>query len=181
MPSKKNSSVILLLLGVGMVSALMVAVQSFSPSSCTGSRPLSRRQHFGPLSTINEHGSTICESKSVSSTMLAAKSTSDAGGKKKRRRKRKVGSGEGLENEEINVEGAESIDTPQQTIDKITGPAAGLEASSVKEEEDGSIPLPDIKDMLRRKKIEANQGSMDFDLPKNKIDRNDRTALLKVR
>jgi len=113
--------------------------------------------------------------------MLAAKSTSDAGGKKKRRRKRKVGSGEGLENEEINVEGAESIDTPQQTIDKITGPAAGLEASSVKEEEDGSIPLPDIKDMLRRKKIEANQGSMDFDLPKNKIDRNDRTALLKVR
>ena len=195
MPSKKNSSVILLLLGVGMVSALMVAVQSFSPSSCT------RRQHFVPLSsTIKEHSATtiLCKSKPFTSTMLAAKSTSGDGGKKKRRRKRKqaptaattetpsveVESGGSFEDEEINVAdikgvagfdfgGPGSIGESPQTIDESTGSAPA---------DDGSLPLPDIKDILRQKQGDSNKGYIEEDmLKKKKINRNDRTALLKVR
>jgi len=53
-------------------------------------------------------------------------------------------------------------------------------------QEDGLIPLPDIRDTLRRKKMEvANMGGsgdvmMEDNMPKGKIDRNDRKALLKL-
>jgi len=53
-------------------------------------------------------------------------------------------------------------------------------------QEDGLIPLPDIRDTLRRKKMEvanmgrSGDGMMEDNMPKGKIDRNDRKALLKL-
>lgn len=46
----------------------------------------------------------------------------------------------------------------------------------------GAIPLPDIKDTIRRKEMEAEMARMEEEeQEKTKIDRSDRTALLKVR
>lgn len=56
------------------------------------------------------------------------------------------------------------------------------ESQSVAQDVDGSIPLPDIKDTLRRKKMgnAAEKGPMDDNMPKTKIDRKDRKALMKL-
>ena len=53
---------------------------------------------------------------------------------------------------------------------------------SVVEEQDGSVPLPDIRDTLKRKKMgETPEKGLEDNMPKTKIDRGDRKALLKVR
>ncbi|KAL3925576.1 MAG: hypothetical protein SGARI_005817, partial [Bacillariaceae sp.] len=50
------------------------------------------------------------------------------------------------------------------------------------EAEDGAIPLPDIKDTLRRKEVEQQMARLEEEqeVPQKKIDRKDRTALLKL-
>mmetsp|Transcript_9665 Transcript_9665/g.20946 ORF Transcript_9665/g.20946 Transcript_9665/m.20946 type:complete len:361 (-) Transcript_9665:204-1286(-) len=206
--SKKDSKVLLLLLGVGTVG-----VRSFSPSS-TG---VSRTQHFAPsissLSTNNEHGAavTLFDKKLASNMQLAAANSSGEGGKKKRRRKRKKDpvaqvdpapkseavvefeSLEGLEDdEEMNVADIKNVanfsfagpggldGSSPQSIDE-SAVSAPMPSSSV-EEVDGSIPLPDIKDTMRQKQITINKGNTDEDsiMPKTKINRGDRQALLKL-
>lgn len=52
--------------------------------------------------------------------------------------------------------------------------------SVVEPKEDGAIPLPDIKDTLRRKEIEAEMAREEEETQAKKIDRKDRKALLKV-
>jgi hypothetical protein len=56
-------------------------------------------------------------------------------------------------------------------------------AAATTKAEDGAIPLPDIKDTLRRKELEARMAQMEAEQEsqKPKIDRKDRQALLKVR
>jgi len=71
------------------------------------------------------------------------------------------------------------IDTLSQTINQNTAPSV---ATSSAEKQDGYIPLPDIKDTLRRKDLGSNKGRMEEeqDSGKKKIDRRDKKALLKV-
>jgi len=71
------------------------------------------------------------------------------------------------------------IDTLSQTINQNTAPSA---ATSSAEKQDGYIPLPDIKDTLRRKDLGSNKGRMEEeqDSGKKKIDRRDKKALLKL-
>lgn len=197
--SNKDNKVILLLLGVGVVSSFMaVGVQSFAPSSCS----VTSSSRFLPSSSVNEACTAhpIFHQKSASSTLLAAES-GEGGGKKKRRRKRKKSPAsesatttsapepEGLggvddDEEEINIDeikelasysfdGPPVIDAaPPRSVDESAVPGA-----------DGSIPLPDIKDTMRRKEMAVSTGSVgdnDDMMPKTKIDRNDRKALLKL-
>jgi hypothetical protein len=73
---------------------------------------------------------------------------------------------------------------PAQVGQDVTAPITPVSAAV--QGVDGSIPLPDIRDTLRRKKMEvANKGgpggAMEDNMPKTKIDRNDRVALMKVR
>ena len=107
---------------------------------------------------------------------------------------------DGLEEEEIDVSvmkdvasfsfgGAGSIgdigdigdiDSSSQTMNDSTAPLAAI--SSV-EKQDGSLPLPDIKDTLKRKELGSTiKGRMEEedDSKKKKIDRRDKVALLKV-
>lgn len=198
-PSNKDNKVILLLLGVGVVSSFMaVGVQSFGPSSCSVT-PCSR---FLPSSTVYEACTAhpVFHRKLARSTHLAAES-GEGGGKKKRRRKRKKSpasesatatstpEAEGLgdvdeDEEEINIDeikelASYSFDGPP-VID--AAPPRSVDESAVPGT-DGSIPLPDIKDTMRRKEMAASTGSVgdnDDMMPKTKIDRNDRKALLKV-
>lgn len=96
-----------------------------------------------------------------------------------------------FEGEEINVDdikgvadfsfkGPGGIESSPQAVDDS---AAAPTFSSVVQEEDGSIPLPDIRDTLRRKQMGdvSVKGPMEDNMPKEKIDRTDRDALLKVR
>ena len=71
------------------------------------------------------------------------------------------------------------IEAPPQTVDEKA--AAAL--PNIVQEEDGSIPLPDIRDTLKRKQMgeTAVKGVMEDNMPRTKIDRTDRDALLKVR
>jgi len=99
-----------------------------------------------------------------------------------------------FEGEEINVADIQNVasfnfqgDNPleasaPEAVDEaiVQGGSAGAV-----QQEDGSIPLPDIKDALRRKKMEATSqtapgGPMEDNMPKEKIDRTDRAALLKL-
>eukprot|EP00536_Pseudo-nitzschia_multiseries_P015886 jgi/Psemu1/219439/e_gw1.973.16.1 len=66
-------------------------------------------------------------------------------------------------------------------IEDSSGPAP-VPASSSVQEVDGSIPLPDIKDTMRRKQMDVQKGNKDEDsiMPKTKINRGDRQALLKL-
>ena len=104
---------------------------------------------------------------------------------------------DGLEEEEIDVSvmkdvasfsfgGAGSIgdigdiDSSSQTMNDSAAPQAAI--SSV-EKQDGSLPLPDIKDTLKRKELGSTiKGRMEEedDSKKKKIDRRDKVALLKV-
>lgn len=102
-----------------------------------------------------------------------------------------------FEGEEINVADIQSVasfnfkgenplevaSAAPEAVDEAIVPDV---SAGVVQQEDGSIPLPDIKDTLRRKKMEANSqtapgGPMEDNMPKEKIDRTDRAALLKVR
>jgi len=72
---------------------------------------------------------------------------------------------------------------PAQVGQDVTAPITPVSAAV--QGVDGSIPLPDIRDTLRRKKMEvANKGgpggAMEDNMPKTKIDRNDRVALMKL-
>jgi len=95
------------------------------------------------------------------------------------------------EGEEINVAdiqnvAAFSFDGVEASPQGVEESTAAPVASSIVQDADGSIPLPDIKDTLRRKKMEiANKGSgggglMEDNMPKTRIDRKDRKALLKL-
>ena len=63
---------------------------------------------------------------------------------------------------------------PSGVVDSMDAPAP--------EAEDGAIPLPDIKDTLRRKEVEQQMARMEEEqeAKQKKIDRKDRDALLKV-
>eukprot|EP00537_Pseudo-nitzschia_pungens_P011210 CAMPEP_0172392482 /NCGR_PEP_ID=MMETSP1061-20121228/8607_1 /TAXON_ID=37318 /ORGANISM="Pseudo-nitzschia pungens, Strain cf. pungens" /LENGTH=364 /DNA_ID=CAMNT_0013123333 /DNA_START=191 /DNA_END=1285 /DNA_ORIENTATION=- len=69
---------------------------------------------------------------------------------------------------------------PPQSIEESSG-AAPMPVSTV-QEVDGSIPLPDIKDTMRRKQMDVKKGAPEEDsiMPKTKINRGDRQALLKL-
>jgi hypothetical protein len=72
------------------------------------------------------------------------------------------------------------IDASSQAMNDSTAPPAAI--SSV-EKQDGSLPLPDIKDTLKRKELGSTiKGRMEEedDSKKKKIDRRDKVALLKV-
>jgi hypothetical protein len=72
------------------------------------------------------------------------------------------------------------IDSSSQAMNDSTAPPAAI--SSV-EKQDGSLPLPDIKDTLKRKELGSTiKGRMEEedDSKKKKIDRRDKVALLKV-
>ena len=61
-------------------------------------------------------------------------------------------------------------------------PPPSSSSSDTVQEEDGAIPLPDIKDTLRRKELQAEMERMEEqEINQKKIDRKDRGALLKVR
>lgn len=61
-------------------------------------------------------------------------------------------------------------------------PSSSTSSALPVEKEDGSIPLPDIKDTLRRKELEQQMALMEEEQQeKKKINRKDRKALLKVR
>lgn len=92
-----------------------------------------------------------------------------------------------VEGEEINVadiksvadfsfDGPASIESPEAIDDKAATVMPSIQA------EDGAIPLPDIRDTLKRKKMgeTPDKGAMEDNMPKTKIDRTDRAALLKV-
>eukprot|EP00533_Pseudo-nitzschia_delicatissima_P014982 CAMPEP_0197276324 /NCGR_PEP_ID=MMETSP1432-20130617/15178_1 /TAXON_ID=44447 /ORGANISM="Pseudo-nitzschia delicatissima, Strain UNC1205" /LENGTH=363 /DNA_ID=CAMNT_0042742351 /DNA_START=50 /DNA_END=1141 /DNA_ORIENTATION=+ len=92
-----------------------------------------------------------------------------------------------VEGEEINVadiksvanfsfDGPASIESPESVDDKAATVMPSIQA------EDGAIPLPDIRDTLKRKKMgeTPDKGAMEDNMPKTKIDRRDRTALLKL-
>jgi hypothetical protein len=87
---------------------------------------------------------------------------------------------------EFSFKGKTEVPVPpaQAAQDAAASPITPV--SSSVQEVDGYIPLPDIRDTLRRKKMEvANKGGpggpMENNMPKTKIDRNDRVALMKVR
>lgn len=79
--------------------------------------------------------------------------------------------------EGVEGEGTTTIPTPQAGISESG------EAVPSPEAQDGAIPLPDIKDTLRRKEVEAQMARMEEEqeAKQKKIDRKDRQALLKVR
>lgn len=97
-----------------------------------------------------------------------------------------------IEGEDFNVDdiknvaefafGGGDVGTPSPQAVEEPAPVAKAPSFPSVQAEDGSIPLPDIKDTLRRKKMEiANKGGpMEDNMPKKKIDRNDRAALLKL-
>ncbi|VEU41196.1 unnamed protein product [Pseudo-nitzschia multistriata] len=79
--------------------------------------------------------------------------------------------------------GKSPIDAAPQQIPEEAVAAPPAELSSPVQEVDGSIPLPDIKDTMRRKQAEVQKGPAkdeDSIMPKTKIDRGDRQALLKL-
>jgi len=78
-----------------------------------------------------------------------------------------------------NTGNINDIDELSQTINQITVSSA---ATSSAEKQDGYIPLPDIKDTLRRKDLGSNKGrnEEEKDSSKKKIDRRDKKALLKL-
>jgi len=92
-----------------------------------------------------------------------------------------------FEGEEINVADIKSV------ADFSFDGAGGIESSEAIEDnsatvmpsiqaDDGAIPLPDIRDTLKRKKMgeTPEKGPMEDNMPKTKIDRTDRAALLKL-
>ena len=88
-----------------------------------------------------------------------------------------------FEGEEINVDDIKNVAdfSFSGTLKSDDTPIEPPPRSTV---EEGSIPLPDIRDTLRRKKMEVSQkgggGAMEDNMPKTKIDRKDRAALMKV-
>ncbi len=92
-----------------------------------------------------------------------------------------------FEGEEINVadiksvadfsfDGTGGIDSSEGIDDNSATVMPSVQA------DDGAIPLPDIRDTLKRKKMgeTPETGPMEDNMPKTKIDRTDRAALLKV-
>jgi hypothetical protein len=75
----------------------------------------------------------------------------------------------------------DNMDTTKVSFGSTTTGADNI-SSPVQQKEDGAIPLPDIKDTLRRKELEAEMARMEEEQETNtkKIDRKDRKALLKV-
>ena len=77
-----------------------------------------------------------------------------------------------------DLSGISSTTTPATENSNMDG-IVGVEPI---EEDSGAIPLPDIKDSRRRKEMEQELARIqEEELEKTKIDRSDRTALLKVR
>jgi hypothetical protein len=79
-----------------------------------------------------------------------------------------------------NIGDIGDIDTSSPAMNESTAPPGAI--SSV-EKQDGSLPLPDIKDTLKRKELGSTiKGRMEEedDSKKKKIDRRDKVALLKV-
>jgi len=232
--SKKDSQVLLLLLGLGVVG-----VQSFAPSSTMVSRTQAQAQAQSLMSSVSTtnhgHGTATIRfgssnnNSNKSNTQLAAAKSSGEGGKKKRRRKRKkgpeskavevddpppvasqsesfseadaaIGGSEEMDDEEINVADIKDVANfsfggaagagvgasggidaaPPQSIEESSD-TAPMPVSTV-QEVDGSIPLPDIKDTMRRKQMDVKKGAPEEDsiMPKTKINRGDRQALLKL-
>jgi hypothetical protein len=93
-----------------------------------------------------------------------------------------------LEDEEIDVDMIRDIasfkfDGPDPTaaVD-VSSSSSSSSSQGATKDDSGAIPLPDIKDTIRRKEMEAELARIKEDeQEKTKIDRSDRTALLKVR
>ena len=202
--SKKESSVMAPLLVAGViVSVLVVGVESFSTS------PSITRNHnyFAPSSTIQGR----CASERLGSALFAAGGKKKRRRRKRKTEgEAETSSPEPPASVEASVSSPEvpvaldapvdsgyeefnpadiksvadfsfdgPVEAPPQTVDEKA--AAAL--PNIVQEEDGSIPLPDIRDTLKRKKMgeTAVKGVMEDNMPKTKIDRTDRDALLKVR
>lgn len=209
-PSKKDCSVTLSLLLAGvLVSVLVVGVESFStaPSIVRKHHFVSSSTIHGQRCASGKLGSTALfakkkrrrrKQKVAEGETTPAKTSSPEPPAPPAAVAAKTSppavdtppvslSSDNSDDEKINVADIKSVanfsfDGPIEASPPPVDDKAATALPSVVQAEDGSIPLPDIRDTLQRKKMgeTPEKGPMDDNMPKTKIDRTDRKALLKL-